>query len=185
MSDGNKSSEYIKILERKERCIDIYIYDFDHPKEHLGRINTIRNATENDLVHLKLNTPGGYLSTLMQYINAMEDSDARIIAHAEGNVYSAGIILFLACNEWRVYDNSHFMFHDVSTFTGGKGNSEIGPRSDSLIGLSENINKKYLSKVLTKEEIKKMTHGTDIYLTSDEMCERLEKYVNKGKKKKK
>lgn len=75
---------------------DIYISgEILSPESYIREFQQIRTATKDDIITLRLNTTGGRIDTAIQFIRAIQDSEATIIASIEGNCLSAGSMIFL------------------------------------------------------------------------------------------
>lgn len=139
---------------------------------YLNMINAIRTAEQHDTIFIYLNTPGGNLYTAIQIIAAMKQSQATIITSLEGQVCSAGTLIFLSGDKSIVHDNSTFMIHNYSQFLGGKGN-EINSQVKYNEGYFLKLAKAIYGKFLTDDEIKSVTEGKDFWMDSDEVASRL------------
>lgn len=149
------------------------IEEIEGAEKYLDLINTLKTAEQHDTIIIYLNTPGGNLGTAMQIINAMRQSQATVITCIEGEVYSAGTLIFLSGSKYIVSEHSAFMAHDYSFNPYGKG-SDIS----RMVGFS----KRYVSKIyndiysefLTQEEINAMLNdGKEIWLDGAEVMQRL------------
>lgn len=138
----------------------------------LDLINTLKTAEQHDTIFIYLNTPGGSLTTTIQIISAMRQSNATVVTCLEGEVCSAGTMIFLTGHKHIVNANCTFMIHNYSHWVGGKGN-EVNVRvkytEEYFRKLAENI----YGKFLTTEEIKGVLDGKDLWMDSDEVLSRL------------
>lgn len=99
----------------------IYIDDLSWLEDHQDRLQVIRQASPDDTIRVVINSPGGVVSIAMAYVSAIRESQAQIVTHAEGNVCSAGTILWLACKDRTVSPLTEFMFHNYQGGTFGDG----------------------------------------------------------------
>lgn len=142
------------------------------PQNYTKWFHLLRHCSENDVIMLHINSPGGDASTAIQFMRAMMDCQATIVASVEGNCMSAATMIFLAADLFQVSEHSMFMFHNYSGFSYGKG----GEMFDSITherrwskGLLEGCYKDFL----TPEEIGSMLDGKDIWMDADEATARL------------
>lgn len=138
----------------------------------------IRNTTPNDTVKFYINSPGGDVYTAIQFLRVISDCEADVIASVEGCCMSAATMIFLAADDFEVTPHSAFMFHDYSSGTFGKG----GEQYDQIQyerNWSENFLRAVYKDFLTVDEIKSMLHNKDIWLSSEEVSERLTARVKK------
>lgn len=142
------------------------------PGEYVEWFETIREASERDVVMIYINTFGGDLMTALQLVNAMRESRATVCAQVEGACMSAGTLIFLAAQNVSVADHSSFMFHNYSTMSGGKG----GELFDSAMHGHEwsgALLRSAYKDFLTEEEITSILQNKDIYMTSEQVMARL------------
>jgi len=155
--------------------ISIYLSDGigDGP-EFIDMIHKIRSANENDIITIHLNTPGGYLETGMQIINAIRATDAHVITSLESRAYSLGTLIFLSGDELQIHENCLMMFHHYSNLMYGKGH-EITAELEMINKWFNKILKKICVPFLSEEEVIEIQGGRDIWMDSDEIRKRLNK----------
>lgn len=162
---------------KPQHMVDVYISrHIGPPNEYVDLISRIRNAHPDDIIYLHLNTPGGYLDTGIQIINAMKDCRGRVICVLDGTVCSMGSLIFLAAEEYIIHDHCRLMFHNYSGGTYGKGNEQIA----QLESTGKWFNKMFVdlcTPFLSEEECAGVIEGKDIWLDSDEVRERMEKTI--------
>ncbi|WP_249384081.1 Clp protease ClpP [Chitinivorax sp. B] len=157
------------------RQISYYLLDEILPPIHYTELfNTLRNATENDLIYLHLNTPGGDFDTGLQLINNMHLSKACVTTVLEAKAYSMGALIFLAGDEIAVHDNCQLMFHNYSSSFIGKGNEQHA-QVMAVGKWFEKVMHRVCEPFLTSEEIVAILKGEDIWMDSDEIRKRLQK----------
>lgn len=141
-------------------------------EEYIEWFDTIRNARETDTIKIYINSCGGDLYTAIQFLRVMADTDAHVICSVEGACMSAATMIFLQASEHEITPHSMFMFHNYSAGVFGKG----GEMYDQ-IQFEHAWSEKFLGEVyagfLTPEEITGMLHNKDIWMTSDQVVERL------------
>lgn len=133
---------------------------------------TIRNAGENDIVKLHINSPGGDLFTAIQFMRVLSESPAIIVASVEGACMSAATMLFLCAEQYEISEHSMFMFHNYSGGSFGKG----GEMYDHIVNerkWSEKIARRVYEKFLSEDEIKSILDNKDIWMTGEEVLKRL------------
>lgn len=146
--------------------------DIDEVDKYIDMINEIKTASPNDTIMIYLNTPGGNLSTTIQIISAIEQSSARVITSLEGEVCSAGTMLFLAGHEKIVNNNTSFMIHNYSHGPFGKGH-EVAQRVKFTEKYFRTLARSFYKNFLTAEEIEEVCSGKDMWMEADEVRERL------------
>lgn len=147
--------------------------EIDSPENYINCFEVIRNAGEDDVVKLHINSSGGDLFTTIQFIRAIAESPAKIIASAEGCCMSAATMIFLCADMYEISEHCLFMFHNYSGGVVGKG----GEMYDQLINerkWSEKIVQKIYSGFLTDGEIKSILENKDIWMDGEEVMARLQ-----------
>ena len=151
-----------------------YLFEVDAPECYQDWFEVIRNAGPDDLIKIHINSPGGRIDTTLQLVRALQDSQATVVTSVEGECASAATIVFLCADTFEVTPNSLFMFHNYSGGARGKGGEmydKIVFEKDWLEGLMRDAYK----NILTDEELERMLIGKDVYKTSAEMLEILQR----------
>ena len=144
------------------------------PDDYVEWYEIIRNATENDVIKIHINSPGGNLFTAVQFMRVMGESQARIIASVEGACMSAATMVFLSADGFEISEHSMFMFHNYSGGTIGKG----GEMYDNIMyerKWSDKFMRSIYDGFLTDTEIKSMLENKDIWMEPEEVFKRLNK----------
>lgn len=140
--------------------------------DYVGLIDTLYMGKPNETIVLHLNTPGGDLNITMQIINAMKTSEADVIAIADGQVASAGSLILFAASSIGVQPYSYVMMHDGGEGLGGKANENLKQAQFTSKLLSTMAHSIY-EPFFTKDEIDAVLEGKDMWLTSEEVEERI------------
>lgn len=149
-----------------------YLYDIGDAEQYTDWLDTIRNCSEQDVVKIHINSPGGQLLTTIQIIRALQETAATVICSVEGQCMSAATLIFLHADLVEVSEHSMFMFHNYSGGTFGKG----GEMMDQLkyeAAWSEKMFRDIYEDFLTEEEIQSMLNNRDIWMTGEEVTERM------------
>lgn len=144
--------------------------------KYADMIHQIQTATSDSVVWIHLNTPGGILDTGIQIINAMQVSEAHVIASLEGEVASLGTMIFLAADEFIVHDNCLMMFHNYTGAVVGKGHEQIAALKAATT-MVEGIMERLYVPFMSADEFDKIKKGEDLYFHADEIRERLKVMV--------
>lgn len=150
--------------------------EFGDPYEYTEIFHRLLTATQNDVIFIHLNTPGGRLDTGVQLINAMRNSQARIVTCLECNAFSLGTLIFLSGDEMLVNDHCMLMFHDYHGGTGGKGNEQVS-HINATAKWFANLLKKVYVPFLTEDEVDRILKGEDLWMSSPEIKVRLNKMI--------
>ena len=187
-SEHIEESSKQSFTTRLSNNYDYYINnEIGDASDYSDWFHQIRNANEQDTITIHINSPGGDLFTTIQFLMALSESQAHIIASVEGMCMSAATLIFLMCDEFRISPYSMFMFHNYSGMTHGKG----GEMFDTLVHerkWSENLFTKLYTNFMTQSEIKSLLDNKDIWMDTEEVIKRLKTRIelnNKTKPKKK
>jgi ATP-dependent protease ClpP protease subunit len=158
---------------------DVYLSgEIGPPEDYVDVIQTLRHASQNDLIIFHINSPGGDIHTALQLIEAMEESSANTVAIVAGVCASAATMIFLTCQTWEVGDHATFMIHTYSGGAIGKGN-EIHDQILFAKSWSEKLIRDTYKDFLTSAEIEAVLKGADVWLNADDVGKRLEKRIKK------
>lgn len=176
LSDLLKRKKSFDIINEKPLAMmyDVYIVgEIEEPENYLEVFDKIRNAGELDVIKLHLNTPGGYLSTAIQFWRVLHETSAKVVASIEGECMSAGTILMLGAQAFEISDHSLIMVHHFSSGTYGKG-QELRDRAAAEATWSNKMFREIYKDFLTEDELDKMLDGKDFWLSADETLTRLQ-----------
>lgn len=154
----------------------IYIDTITDPKDWVDELELIRNASENDVIKLYINSEGGSAFTAIQFLKAMAESDAHIIASIEAFCASAATFIFLAADEYELSPDAIMMCHNYSSGQIGKGN-ELYYQAIAERKWSERLIGEHYKGFLTDVEISQLLEGKDFWFLSEEIVERVKKYA--------
>lgn len=147
--------------------------NIEDPSEYVAWFELMRNAGENDVIQLHINSYGGDLFTAIQFMRAIADTQAHVICSVEGACMSAATMIFLCGDTYEVSEHSMFMFHNYSSATFGKG----GEMFDNIVHerkWSDHLLNRVYDGFLTKEEIGSLLHNKDIWMDGEEVLKRLQ-----------
>lgn len=152
-----------------------YINDaISDPDDYVELIDALYQGQPNHTIYIHLNTPGGDLGITMQIINAIRSSEATVVGVADGQVASAGSLLLFSCPNIGIQPLSYVMLHDGSEGAFGKANENLKQAQFTSKLLSKIAHSVY-EPFFSKEEIDNVLDGKDMWLTSDEVEERIMK----------
>lgn len=139
---------------------------------YVGLLNTLKTSEAHDTVFIYLNTPGGNLYTTLQIMAAIKQSNATVVTCMEGQVASAGTMIFLSGHKHMVSPDTIFMAHNYSGFSHGKGN-EIKTRQKFDETYFNKLVQNIYSGFLTPDEIVAIQEDRDVWLDADEVAKRI------------
>lgn len=165
----------VKEAVPKHKKYTLYIETFGHRKRQLHKINyELRKATEHDVLEIRIQSPGGYVSEGISIYNTMRELfTGRTVTYLDSDGASMGAMLFSLGDQRVAYEDSTLMYHNYSTGYGGKG-GEIKAYVDYE---DEHFDKFFRKRIvnegfLTEDEYERMRDGKDFWLDSLEMAKR-------------
>jgi ATP-dependent protease ClpP protease subunit len=167
-----------KSVKHFRQIIPVQIHHFyiiDEIREvdpYVNLINTLKTSEQHDTIFIYLNTPGGNLLTTLQIISAIKQSAATVVTCMEGQVASAGTMIFLAGHRHIVGPNTIFMAHNYSGFVGGKG-FELKTRQKFDEQYFHKFVRATYTGFLSEEEITSIMEDRDVWLDAEEVAKRL------------
>ena len=177
--DIDKSVEVPRypIIEVSEDRYTVYIFDeITKPSEFIDICDLLDNANEGTTITFKINSPGGYLHTIITILDHIKNTKATTIAECSGIVASAATVWALACDALYIADYTTFMQHTYSSGPYGKGHEVVADVAHESKNLGEFIHT-YYKKFLSKKEIRRLLKGEDFYFTKSEVEERWERVL--------
>jgi ATP-dependent protease ClpP protease subunit len=146
--------------------------EVESPEEYIQWFDTIRHAGETDVVKIYINSPGGDVFTTIQFMRALQETSANVVMSVEGVCASAATMIFLCGDSFEVSEHSMFMFHNYSSGVFGKG-GEMFDQLKHEREWSSNLLKDVYKDFLTETEIASILDNKDIWMTGDQVIERL------------
>lgn len=153
--------------------------DIEAPEYYDDVFQVLIEATENDFIHLYINTDGGYAATAIQFIHLISQCSATVIGHAIGEVASAGSLIFFSCHAHIVYPLSRFTLHIGSGGQRGKTNDNLA-WANADMEHSKMIFKAVYSPFITQKEMGEIVNGREMILFADDVQKRLDKADKKS-----
>lgn len=152
------------------------------PEHYTAWFDIIRNARTYDSIKLYINSCGGDLYTAIQFLRVMGESAGHITTSVEGACMSAATMVFLSGDSYEITPHSLFMFHNYSAGVFGKGGEMYDQLQFERVW-SESFLSQVYKDFLTNEEIQAMLHNKDIWMTSEQVIQRIDKLIESRKEK--
>ena len=155
--------------------------DVEGSEEYIEWFDIIRSASQNDVIKIYINSPGGDMFTAIQFMRVLTDTEAQVIISVEGACMSAATMIFMCGHQYEISPHSVFMFHNYSSGMAGKG-GEMFDRMAHERMWSEKLFQDIYADFLTEREIKQILDNKDLWMDSDEVIKRLKKKIRLNKK---
>lgn len=174
---GADDQPHTFFTETSHKVYEHYMdYALDDPTIVRQLCTLLRGVTSEDAVLLRINSPGGRFDLAAQIVNAMRECEAPIVGIIEQECASAATIIFLACDQYQVNPWAEMMIHYGSYGAFGKGN-EIAARVKATEERLYKVFQDVYQHFLSDDEIEAIVKGQDMYLTQDEIVDRLNSMV--------
>lgn len=147
--------------------------DIKEPKYYRLIVEEISELRSGDSLQIRINSMGGRVDGLITLLDAIENTEANVIAHIVGECYSAASMLALNCPNISVSDYASMMVHHVSYGAVGKDSdvvSHVLYNSSYCKNLFINTYKYFL----TDKEIEEVLAGKELWFNADEIRERIQ-----------
>lgn len=152
--------------------------------EYIGLLDTLYEATPNDIIEINISSPGGYIATATQICSAINACKGSVITHASGICASAGSLIWSVGHEVTVGDNALFMWHMSSHMDCGNSLS-IKEEAEFQVNYVRNTLLSISLKrgFITEEEVAKICSNPDdsVWIGAEEMRARCQKAHQDGK----
>lgn len=163
------------------RLHNLYLVgEIKDPSYYVQWFELIRNAKENDIIYIHINSPGGNAFTALQMIRCMNECRGQLVASVEGMCLSAATLIFLNATRIEVSNHSLFMFHNYSGAAIGKG-GEIFDQASAEKKWSSSLFREFYKDFLTDVEIDDILSSKDLWLDTEEVIIRLRQRAAKQK----
>ena len=175
VNDDGEEFTAVREICPKHKNYTLYIGEFSHDNNELHKIlYNLRNGTEFDQLHIRIDSPGGYVSEgITLYNNMRELFNNRTITYLDSTGFSMGAMLFSLGDQRIAYEGSSLMYHNYSAIAYGKGQELKSYVDFENKHFDEFFSKKIVSQgFLTTEEYEQMKIGKDFWFDSYEMAKR-------------
>ena len=172
----DESSNYPTIFNKQMISNEYTIHfsqEFDHPSYYDEVVSLLLSADEVDSVVFVINNFGGRVDALNSILNALAVTKATVTGFLVGQGCSCASVLFLACHNWMVGDNTTLMIHEQSFFVGGKA-SETKKQHEHYQIQNDRFIREVYRDFLNSDEIESCLRGEDYYFEDFEIRKRLQ-----------
>lgn len=147
--------------------------EIESSENYIQWFDTIRHASETDVVKMYINSPGGDVFTAIQFMRALQETSAGVVMSVEGLCASAATMILLCGETFEISEHCMFMFHNYSSGTFGKG-GEMYDQLQHERKWSEKLLREIYKDFLTESEITSLLDNKDIWMDGEEVIKRLE-----------
>lgn len=138
------------------------------------QMQVLRFADSNDTVKIHIHSPGGYVVSLVEWVNRIEMTEAHTIAINEGIAASAAAVLSIVCDEQQADPKSFYLFHR-SYSHGSMGQKELTKPDRWEFKLVTGTIYLKAYPFFTAEERALYNLGGDVWISGDDWMRRISK----------
>lgn len=171
-------SQYINSRVIPTTHHDVFIDDdITDPSNYRDLISILFNSTENDTIHIFINSGGGQLDTALAIIEGLKNTQAEVTAFIMGACHSAASIIMMYCHNVIVLDSAYSMVHTASYGTVGNS-SNVKNHTEFFSKQIDKLLRETYEGFLSKEEMASVMTGVELWFDSDEIKKRMETRYN-------
>jgi len=146
------------------------------PEDYIHIFDQIRHARDDDDIKIYINSFGGDMSTAIQFMRVLSETNATVTCSIEGMCASAATLIFLNAHYFEITPHSSFMIHNYSGGTWGKGGEQYAQVTHER-KWSETLFKEVYGDFLSTKEIDEILEGKDLWMHVEEVAERMNKRI--------
>lgn len=143
------------------------------PAYYRDAFQVFRQAQRGDRINLILNNSGGRLDSAVCFVNLMKETDAEVVAILEGETHSAASIIALNAHGIEVKPYASMMIHHASFGSGGTVQN-VMDHVNFTSKQTERLIRETYQFFLTESELDEVIRNREIWLTDEEIGERLD-----------
>ena len=154
----------------------VYIYDvIKEPYYYNDVLEIFRNTVPGDIIHIYINSQGGDLDTLVSFSSAIDDTEALVICHVDGNAYSAAFILAFMGDDTEISQFASLMAHNSSVGCYLANSANLDKHLKNSKTIYRGMLERYCYMVLTPDEISGIVdRGEEFYFSAETIESRLD-----------
>lgn len=131
----------------------------------------LMEASEDDLIVLHINSPGGLLSGAQTMIEALKNTEAHTLGILIGSCASAASLIAMYCMDIVVTDSADMLVHSPRGGALGKV-YDMHSSSEHTMKMTNRLYREAYEGFLTEDEIKEVVAGKELWLDADQTRER-------------
>lgn len=151
------------------------------PAYYRQAFHTLRSAREGDRINIVLNNSGGRIDSAICFKNLIEETQAEVLAVLEGETHSAASMIALSCHGVHVKPYASMMIHHASFGSGGTVQN-VMDHVNFTSKQTERLIRDVYRHFLTESELDEVVRNREIWLTDEEIGERLDRMYEARRK---
>lgn len=173
----NSNDNYIRSTEKTAQHHDVFLdSSIEEPSQYRELLSLLFNASEDDTVHIFINSNGGHLDTAVAIVEGLKATGAHVVAILIGACHSAASIISMYCHEVVVLDSAYSMVHTASFGASGNTSNVKSHTEFTVMQVEKLLNDTY-EGFLTKEELDKVKSGVELWFDAADITQRMKSRV--------
>ena len=166
--DGKANGLQVRALDDDNSAVEIMLYDaIGYWDVTAAAFRTELNGIEADVIHLRLDCPGGEVFMARAMKTALEQHSARIVVHIDGVAASAATYLMMGGDEIEIAQGAQIMIHNAWGMSVGDYR-EHHKSADLLSEIDHGMRRDYAAKTGKSEDDFIELMNEETWFTADE-----------------
>lgn len=144
------------------------------PAYYRQAFHVLRTAKEGDRINMILNNSGGRIDSAICFRNLIQETQAEVLAVLEGETHSAASMIALSCHGVHVKPYASMMIHHASFGSGGTVQN-VMDHVNFTSKQTERLIRDVYQHFLSESELDEVVRNREIWLTDEEIGERLDR----------
>lgn len=144
------------------------------PAYYRQAFHVLRTAKEGDRINMILNNSGGRIDSAICFRNLIQETQAEVLAVLEGETHSAASMIALSCHGVHVKPYASMMIHHASFGSGGTVQN-VMDHVNFTSKQTERLIRDVYQYFLSEAELDEVVRNREIWLTDEEIGERLDR----------
>lgn len=145
-TDGTANGLQVRAMDDDNSEVEVMLYDaIGYWGVTSAEFRTELNGIDADVIHLRLDCPGGDVFMARAMKTALEQHSARVVVHIDGVAASAASYLMMGGDEIEIAQGAQIMIHNAWGWTMGD-NREHQKGADLLSKIDSGIRRDYAAK---------------------------------------
>ena len=166
--DGKANGLQVRAMDDDNSAVEIMLYDaIGYWDVTSAAFRTELNEIEADVIHLRLDCPGGEVFMARAMKTALEQHSARVVVHIDGVAASAATYLMMGGDEIEIAQGAQIMIHNAWGRSVGDYR-EHHKSAERLLEIDNGMRRDYAAKTGQSEDDFIELMNEETWFTADE-----------------
>lgn len=166
--DGKANGLQVRAMDDDNSAVEVMLYDaIGYWDVTSAAFRAELNGIEADVIHLRLDCPGGEVFMARAMKTALEQHSARIVVHIDGVAASAASYLMMGGDEIEIAQGAQIMIHNAWGWSMGD-HREHHKSADRLLEIDNGMRRDYAAKTGKSEDDFIELMNEETWFTADE-----------------